>query len=70
MSDLCAKRHLTPSLFYRWQREIFENGATAFERRGASGQVLIPPSLVGHCRARMPARGQERSQWRRSGPRV
>jgi len=32
VSDLCDELHLAPNLFYRWQKEFFENGAAAFER--------------------------------------
>jgi transposase len=31
VSDLCDQNHLNPTLFYRWQKEFFENGAAAFE---------------------------------------
>jgi transposase-like protein len=33
-SDLCDELGLQPTVFYRWRKEFFENGATAFERRG------------------------------------
>ena len=32
MSDVCDSHGLKPSLFYRWQKEFFENGAAAFEK--------------------------------------
>jgi transposase-like protein len=37
VSDLCDQYNLQPTVFYRWQREFFENGAAAFEkdRKGA-----------------------------------
>lgn len=31
VSDLCDKHNLSPTVFYRWQKQFFENGATAFE---------------------------------------
>ena len=31
ISDLCDELGLQPTVFYRWQKEFFENGATAFE---------------------------------------
>lgn len=34
ISDLCDEHGLHPTLFYKWQKEFFENGATAFERKG------------------------------------
>lgn len=31
VSDLCDELGIAPNLFYRWQKEFFENGHTAFE---------------------------------------
>jgi transposase len=31
VSDLCEEHRLQPTVFYRWQKEFFENGATAFQ---------------------------------------
>ena len=31
VSDLCEQHRITPSLFYQWQRQFFENGTRAFE---------------------------------------
>ena len=33
VSDLCDRHGLHPTLFYRWQKELFENAA-AFEHNG------------------------------------
>ena len=33
VSDLCDEYGLNPNVFYRWQKEFFENGAAAFERQ-------------------------------------
>lgn len=33
VSNLCDEYGLDPVVFYRWQKEFFENGAAAFERR-------------------------------------
>lgn len=30
VSDLCEQYNLNPTLFYRWQKQFFENGAAAF----------------------------------------
>ena len=34
VSDLCDQYGLHPTLFYRWQKELFENGAAAFDNHG------------------------------------
>jgi len=34
ISKLCDELGLQPTVFYRWQKDLFENGAAAFEQRG------------------------------------
>ena len=34
VSDLCDQYGIHPTLFYRWQKDFFENGAAAFEHNG------------------------------------
>ena len=34
ISDICEHYGLNPNMFYRWQKEFFENGAAAFEKSG------------------------------------
>jgi transposase-like protein len=33
VSDLCDELGLQPTVFYRWQKEFFENGALAFQQK-------------------------------------
>ena len=33
VSNLCDEVELQPTVFYRWQKEFFENGASAFEQK-------------------------------------
>ena len=33
VSDLCEELGLQPTVFYRWQKEFFENGALAFQSK-------------------------------------
>jgi len=33
VSNICDQYGLNPTVFYRWQKEFFENGTAAFERR-------------------------------------
>jgi transposase len=33
VSDLCEELCLQPTVFYRWQKEFFENGASAFQSK-------------------------------------
>jgi transposase-like protein len=34
VSDLCDEFDIHPTLFYRWQKEFFDNGAAAFAQNG------------------------------------
>ena len=36
VSDLCDEYQLQPTLFYIWQKQFFENGAAALERKNAA----------------------------------
>jgi transposase len=36
VSDLCEELGLQPTVFYRWQKEFFENGAAAFQSKSRS----------------------------------
>lgn len=38
VSKLCDELGLQPTVFYRWQKEFFENGAAAFQRKGRADQ--------------------------------
>jgi transposase-like protein len=33
VSDLCDQHGIHPTMFYRWQKEFFDNAAAAFEPR-------------------------------------
>lgn len=34
ISEVCEQHHLNPNVFYRWQKDLFDHGAVAFERAG------------------------------------
>jgi transposase len=36
ISKLCDELGLQPTVFYRWQKELFENGAAAFQTKARS----------------------------------
>ena len=38
ISKLCEEHGIQPTMFYRWQKDFFENGAAAFQRVGRSNQ--------------------------------
>ena len=39
ISELCDKHGLQPTVFYRWQKEFFENGAAAFQQKSRPDPV-------------------------------
>ncbi len=41
VSDLCEELGLQPTVFYRWQKEFFENGAAAFQTTEQNFKPLV-----------------------------
>lgn len=39
VSDLCDKHGISPTNFYNWQKQFFENGESAFERKTNSANA-------------------------------
>ena len=39
VSDLCDQHQLSPTLFYAWQKQFFENGAAALEGKTSSAKT-------------------------------
>jgi putative transposase len=51
VSELCEELGLRPTMFYRWQKELFENGAAAFQSQGTfmmldADVVAVSPASV------------------------
>ena len=46
VSDLCDEYGLNPTIFYRWQKEFFENGTAAFERRSDGRERKLEEKVV------------------------
>lgn len=53
VSDLCDQAGLQPSLFYTWQKHLFENAATVLEggRKAASSQERATQARVAELEA-------------------
>jgi transposase-like protein len=58
ISELCDKQGLQPTVFYRWQKEFFENGAAAFQQKPGP---TIQPSRNGSTTWRRRSRLKMRS---------
>jgi len=52
VSTLCDEHGLNPTVFYRWQKEFFENGAAAFERH-PEGRERKLEEKVQHLESRL-----------------
>jgi transposase len=52
VSDLCDEHGLNPNLFYRWQKEFFENGPAAFAR-GSDAEARRFEREVGALKAKL-----------------
>ena len=38
ISDVCQKHGINPTLFYQWQKKLFEEGSIVFETKAANGR--------------------------------
>jgi transposase len=43
VSDLCDEHQLSPTLFYLWQKQFFEGGTAAFERKNGPSEYRSRP---------------------------
>jgi transposase-like protein len=41
VSDICSQTGISPTIFYRWQKEFFEHGAAAFDRKSGQGKKKL-----------------------------
>jgi transposase len=38
LSEVCERHQLQPTVFYAWQKQLFENGPAAFERKNKQAE--------------------------------
>jgi len=58
VSDVCEKHHLSPTLFYQWQKTFFENGAAAFQRSPRTETSSRQQQLVDALQAKIQTKDQ------------
>ena len=46
VSDICDETGISPAVFYKWQKEFFENGAVAFERKSNSSEKRLEKQIA------------------------
>lgn len=58
VSDLCDAERILPTQFYQWQRQLFEGGAAAFERKGAPAGPSPVERRVAHLEQRLATKNE------------
>jgi transposase-like protein len=58
VSDLCDEHHIQPNQFYQWQRQLFENGSAAFERKTKSAGPSPAERQVEALRAKLATKNE------------
>ena len=46
VSDLCDEYGIHPTLFYRWQKQLFENGSAVFEAHTKNSKDLQAHKVI------------------------
>jgi transposase-like protein len=41
VSDVCSQTGISPTIFYRWQKEFFEHGAAAFDKKSGKREKKL-----------------------------
>ncbi len=58
ISDLCDQHDILPTQFYLWQKQLFENGATAFERKGKASGPSPQERQIEQLRAKLATKNE------------
>ena len=60
VSEVCERHGVQPSMFYYWQRQLFENGALALGpvNRGVSAKEQRQVERIAHLEARLARKDQ------------
>ena len=53
LSEVCRELDIAPTQFYRWQKELFDQGARVFEPRTDRGQDKRPQEQIATLEARL-----------------
>lgn len=61
VSDLCDEYNLQPTVFYRWQKDFFENGASAFEKTN-SHQKKAEQKRIAQLESKLQAKNEVLSE--------
>ena len=61
VSDLCQELKLQPTVFYRWLKEFFENGAAAFQKQ-SDGESKQDKERIAALEAKLKAKNEVLSE--------
>ena len=53
VSDLCDQHKIQPTQFYQWQKQLFEHGEAAFERKNKPGAKSPQDRKIEHLQAKL-----------------
>ena len=53
VSDLCDEYQILPTQFYQWQKQLFENGAAAFERKNGKPRTDARDQKIARLEAKL-----------------
>jgi transposase-like protein len=53
VSDICDDYQLQPTVFYRWQKELFENGQAAFEPKPGKKRIKKEQQRIAKLEAKL-----------------
>ena len=53
ISDLCDQHKISPSAFYRWQQDLFDNGALCFQVRNGTQQQTVEAHRIAQLETKL-----------------
>lgn len=58
LSDVCEQQGIHPTLFYRWQKDFFENGAAALARDHGQREESLKDRKIEALQAKLAAKNE------------
>jgi|ERR1700735_2403639 transposase len=58
ISDLCDQCQIQPTQFYQWQKQLFDNAAAAFERKGKAAGPTPQERKIERLEAKLAAKNE------------
>jgi transposase len=58
VSDVCDRHGIHPTLFYRWQKDFFENGTAAFTRKHGKSEESVKDRKIAALETKLAAKNE------------